>query len=169
STAHAVKVPLALLAEHPGWCVFPIKRGEKKPPLFLDELRLASGNRKQVESWAKLHPNCNWGLSCAKSRVIVVDVDCKPGKVGRDSLNMLELEWGPLPPTLTAQSPSGGLHLYFSETNIVRHRMKLNAFGRDVDSTNYVLLPDSILRARPSEGQYPGRYRFTNRLPVAPA
>jgi len=74
-----------------------------------------------------------------------------------------------LPPTLTARSPSGGIHFYFSETNVVRHRVKQNAFGRDVDSTGYVLIPDSILRAHKAKGQYPGRYRFTNQLPVAPA
>lgn len=169
ATGNTVNPPLVLLAQHPGWCVFPIMCGEKKPPLLDDNLRLASNDPATIKQWAIEHPSCNWGLSCAKSHLIVVDVDTKPGKAGRDTLERLELEWGPLPPTLTARSPSGGLHFYYSETNVVRHRMKANAFGRDVDSTNYVLLPDSILRARPAENQFPGRYKFTNRLPVAPA
>jgi len=168
-TDNPVKTALALLKAHPHWYIFPIMRGEKKPPCFDDNLALASSDPAVVKRWAAQYPSCNWGLSCAKSRMIVVDVDTKPGKVGRDTLDMLQLEWGELPPTLTARSPSGGLHYYFSETNVVRHRMKVGAFGKDVESTNYVLLPDSILRERKSEGQFPGRYRFTRVLPVAPA
>src|SRR5579864_976129 len=162
ATAKPVKPPLALMSAYPAWCVFPIKRGRKYPPLFDDNLRLASSNATQVCAWGVKWPGCNWGLSVAKSHLIVMDVDSKIGKHGRLTLERLELIHGQLPETFEVRSPSGGRHIYFHETDTVRHRMKLNAFGRDVDSTNYVLLPGSAL----SVG---GSYRTTVKAMVAPA
>lgn len=157
-----VKPPLALMREHPAWCVFPIKRGAKNPPLFGGNLALASSSPTQVSAWAAQWPGCNWGLALARSHLVVLDVDQKPGKRGRETLENLELEHGPLPRTFTVRTPNNGLHIYFSETNTARHRMKLNAFGRDVDSTNYVLLPGSVLDVG-------GAYRTIVNELVAPA
>jgi hypothetical protein len=162
ATAKPVKPPLALMSAHPAWCVFPIKRGRKYPPLFDDNLRLASSNPTQIWSWGVQNPGCNWGLACARSHLIVMDVDQKLGKHGRNTLERLELIHGQLPETFEVRSPSGGRHIYFHETNIVRHRMKLSAFGRDVDSTNYVLLPGSVLSGV-------GAYRTVVKAMVAPA
>jgi hypothetical protein len=156
------KAPLALMSAHPAWCVFPIKCGQKYPPLFEDNLRRASNSPTQVSQWAAEFPGCNWGLACAKSHLIVMDVDQKPTKFGALTLERLELIHGQLPETFGVQSPSGGRHLYFTETNIVRHRMKVGAFGRDVDSTNYILLPGSVLSGV-------GSYRTINKAMVAPA
>src|SRR5664280_1088573 len=85
--ASAVKPPLALLAAHPAWCMFPLRHGGKEPARgFTDFNGRASNDRKVIEQWARDYPSCNWGLSLLKSRVIILDVDVKPGKVGADSL-----------------------------------------------------------------------------------
>lgn len=42
---------------------------------------------------------------------IAIDIDCKNGKDGYASFAELEAELGPLPPTLTQSTPSGGKHL----------------------------------------------------------
>jgi hypothetical protein len=150
------------MSAHPAWCVFPIKRGQKHPPLFDNNLALASNSPTQVSAWGAQWPGCNWGLALARSHLIVMDVDQKPGKRGVLTLERLEQLHGPLPRTFEVRSPSGGRHIYFHETNTVRHRMRVGAFGPDVDSTNYVLLPGSVL-----DGV--GPYRTTVKEMVAPA
>ena len=162
-----VKTPIALLREHPGWHVFPITVGRKAPPYFKDELRLASNDLARIEQWATEYVGCNWGLALARSHLIVPDVDVKPGKFGALTLERLELIHGQLPETFETRTPTGGRHIYFTETNIVRHRMKLSGFGRDVDSTNYVLLPGSVLSGFGNDTA--GRYRTTVKAMVAPA
>lgn len=162
TAAKPVKPPLALMREHPAWCVLPIKAGAKEPPLFTRNLELASNNPTQVCAWGVQFPGCNWGLAVARSHLIVMDVDQKPSKHGRLTLQRLEQLHGPLPRTFEVRSPSGGRHIYFTETNIVRHRMKVGAFGRDVDSTNYVLLSGSVV-------QGVGFYRTIVKELVAPA
>lgn len=150
------------MSGHPGWCLFPIRPGRKHPPLFDNNLALASNSTAQVWAWNVQFPGCNWGLSLAKSHLIVLDVDTKEGKQGRESLDRLELEHGRLPYTRRVRTPSGGEHIYFTETNVVRHRMRLDAFGPGIDSPNYVLVPSCTLTAG-------GSYRLTASGPVAPA
>jgi hypothetical protein len=59
------------------------------------------------------------------------------------------------------RSPSGGLHLYFGETDRVKNRMRVGVFGPKVDSTNYVLLPGSIVHGV--------AYKIIDYAPIAPA
>jgi len=88
----------------------------------------------------------------------------KPGKVGRETLDNLELINGALPSTYTVRTPSGGLHFYYDETSEVQHVFKLDGFGTDIDSTNYVLLAG----CRITVGSH-GSYTVHNSAPVAPA
>lgn len=48
-----------------------------------------------------------------RSGVWVLDIDGGAGKVGYDTLAALEAQHGPLPPTFTVSTPSGGEHRYF--------------------------------------------------------
>ena len=153
---------LNFLKEHPNWFLFPIRRLEKTPPLFKNELELASNDPKQIRKWYSNWPGCNWGIALKKSKLIVVDVDTKPGKRGQETFDMLELEHGDFPPTLRVKTPSGGVHLYYDEANGVVHKMAVSGFGPDVDSTNYVLVPGCWL----SSGTF---YEIIDRSPVAPA
>ena len=155
-------IALECLKQHPSWFLFPIKRLEKTPPCFNDNLRLASNDPEQIRKWYKLYPGCNWGVSLAKSKLVCVDVDQKPGKFGAQTLDALELERGILPDTFVVRTPSGGLHLYFNEANGVVHQMRVGAFGRDVDSTNYTLIPGCWLSTSATQG-----YEIINNVPVA--
>lgn len=155
-------IALSFLSAHPTCYLFPIRRLEKTPPVFKNELDTNNSNDpKQLRKWHTQFPGCNWGIALKKSKLIVVDVDTKLGKSGQESFDVLEFERGELPETLTVRSPSGGFHLYFEEANGVTHEMKLNAFGKDVDSTNYVLVPGCWL----SNGK---QYVTEKDLPLAP-
>ena len=55
-------IALECLKQHPSWFLFPIKRLEKTPPCFNDNLRLASNDPEQIRKWYKLYPGCNWGV-----------------------------------------------------------------------------------------------------------
>jgi hypothetical protein len=155
-------IALKFLKAHPNWFLFPIRRLEKTPPLFKNELELASNDPKQLRAWYMKWPGCNWGIALKKSKLIVVDVDTKPGKRGQQTFDTLELENGPFPVTLRVKTPSGGLHLYYNEANGVVHKMAVSGFGPDVDSTNYVLVPGCWL----SNG---AQYEIINDFPVADA
>lgn len=158
-----LSIALDILEAHPTWYLFPIKRLEKTPPLFKDELDTNnSNNPKIIKQWHDRFLGCNWGIALKRSKLIVVDVDTKPGKVGQGTFDDLELTYGRFPETLTVTTPSGGKHYYFDEANGVQHRMAVNGFGQDVDSTNYVLAPGCWL----STGD---QYEITTDAAVAPS
>ena len=49
------------------------------------------------------------------SRVLIIDIDTKPGKPnGWESIFDLMEEYGPLPETTSVITPSGGMHLYYA-------------------------------------------------------
>ena len=49
------------------------------------------------------------------SRVLVIDIDTKPGKPnGWESIFDLMKEYEPLPETTSVITPSGGMHLYYA-------------------------------------------------------
>jgi Bifunctional DNA primase/polymerase, N-terminal len=139
--------------------LFPIRYGEKSPPLIPENLKNASNDPEQIEAWGKRWPTCNWGVALKKSNLFVVDVDTKPGKVGRDTYDAHALanDW---PETETVRTPSGGLHYYHEG----EHRFALGeyGFGRDIDCPNYVLIPGCALRDGTS-------YEAINELPAVAA
>lgn len=156
----SLSVALDILKAHPTWYLFPIRRLEKAPPLFKNELELASNDPKTITKWATQFNGPNWGIALKKSKLVVPDVDTKPGKVGQQTLDDLELSYGALPDTLCIRTPSGGYHYYFNEANGVTHQMRVGGFGKDVDSTNYVVAPGCFL----SSG---GTYEIIRNVPVA--
>jgi len=156
-----------LLARVPSACMFPITPLRKRPPLLKDDLELAFNDVAAIEIWAKRAPGCNWGLATNKSRLIVMDVDVKSGKVGQDTLDKLELENGDLPRTLTVRTPSGGKHYYFKATDAMLTR-KVAAFGPDVDAPNYVLIPGCVLDGS-GKGDVAGEYTIIEDAPIADA
>ena len=159
-----LSIALDCLKAHPNWFLFPIKRGEKYPPLIPDNLNLASNNPLQIRKMHATWRGCNWGLSLAKSKLVVVDGDMKPGKVGEATLENLYTRHGAFPDTYIVRTPSGGFHFYFNEANGVTHKCRLgvSGFGKDVDSPNYVLLAGCGLLDTTM-------YEAINDAPVAPS
>lgn len=82
--------------------VFPLT-ADLKPVI-----KWRKGSCKGVASFPK-HKGA-FGIDCGKSGLVVLDVDVKNGKDGRESLKSLP----PLPDTFTVKTKSGGLHYYFS-------------------------------------------------------
>jgi hypothetical protein len=182
-SASTLHIALNALKAHPSWYLFPIMPGEKYPPLIPNNLEDASNDPEQIKKWHAKNFGCCWGLSLRKSRLIVVDVDTKPGKVGAATWNALtskhtdELGDFGTDETFVVETPSGGFHFYFNEANGVQHacRLGVHGFGADVDSPNYVLLAGCRINVTiPRIQDVPPctlqvRYRTVQQLPIAPA
>ncbi len=128
---------LEYVSYNPARYLFPIKAGAKFPPLIRQNLINASNDPSQIRRWHAKWPGCNWGLALKKSDLLVVDIDSKAGKVGQETFDWLDLQFG-FPQTECVRTPSGGTHRYY----IGRHIFALGkyGFGQDIDSPNYVLI-----------------------------
>ncbi|HEY5305174.1 MAG TPA: bifunctional DNA primase/polymerase [Pseudolabrys sp.] len=155
----SLDLALAYVAADAGRFLFPIKKGAKSPPLIADNLDRASNDPAQIRAWSKQFPDCNWGLALRMSHLIVADVDTKPGKVGQQTYDALDLEYG-WPKTETVTTPSGGLHYYFDGPHVFA--LGEHGFGKDIDSPNYVLIPGCRLADGTS-------YEAIDDTPVIPA
>jgi len=134
----ATAMALRLLELHPNWYFFKIDRGTKAGGMPKGNISTAATNDpKVIDKWPI---NCNVGLALKKSGLIVADVDVKSGKVGADTLDNLELEYGLMPETYTVRTGSGGTHYYYTETDTTKHVQGNNKFGQDIDCPGYVLI-----------------------------
>jgi hypothetical protein len=97
------------------------------------------------------NPGANLGIA-VPAGFVVLDVDVKGSADGRATLAAFELEHEPLPPTLRAATPSGGMHLWFrvpagvDVPNAVgfAHGLDTRAGGK-----GYVLAAPSVIDGRP--------------------
>lgn len=145
----ASNIDAALDLTKRGFHVFPIKPGAKDPPLVKWKTGATNDPNKIRCLWAD-YPAANIGVATGPSGLFVVDVDVRDGKPGEQSLDFLELDWGELPPTLTARTASGGRHLYFK--GAVKSRNGYLGEGVDAKSLGgYVVAPGSRLE---DGGQY---------------
>jgi len=141
--AQSLDLALAYSRRHPTRYLFPIRAGAKSPPCFPGNLVKASNDPAVLTRWAKKYPGCNWGVSLAKSSLLVVDVDCKPGQLGDQTFDGLSVAYG-WPDTETVRTPNGGRHHYYDGPHIFA--LGKNGFGLGVDSPNYVLIPGSEIK-----------------------
>jgi P4 family phage/plasmid primase-like protien len=103
----------------------------------------ASRDPYQIGVWEKQFPNCNWGVDCGGSGLVVIDVDPKDG--GFTSIETLESEVGPLPTTLRSRTGSGGMHLFYRSTTVEVPSRVGWLKGVDIRSRGgYVVLPPGI-------------------------
>jgi hypothetical protein len=85
------------------------------------------------------------GLVPGSMGVVVIDVDVKGGKVGKESLEAWEAEHGKLPRDLVVTTPSGGFHIYMRKINRTEHFGNCR-FAPDIDVRSdggYVIAPGS--------------------------
>jgi hypothetical protein len=118
-----------------------------------------------VASYWHRHPGANIGIRPTRG-VIVLDVDPRNG--GDERLQRLMAEHGPLPPTWTAATGSGGQHLWFA-VEVVRGPIRGHLCpGVDIKhgGTGYVVAPPSV---HPSGGVYRWSIPPTGRPAPAPA
>lgn len=104
---------MALQYAKKGLSVIPIIRGGKRPTVT-DWVNVCSTNTKKITSWFN-DQDSNIGIVTGRvSNIIVIDIDTKGDLDGRRSIAEKEAELDCyLPPTVTAKTQSGGLHLFF--------------------------------------------------------
>jgi hypothetical protein len=150
-----------------GFSVFPVD-GEIKKPLLTDWPRRATCSRGRIRRqhdyfWKALGYEPYWGVAPGLSGILPVDVDVKNGKLGQQTYDWFEIEYG-WPPTLMSSSPSrGGFHCWY-------YGPRLYSLGRSssphpgVDFAPYLVLPGGPPRKK--DGR---RYEWINDLPIATA
>jgi hypothetical protein len=156
------------------WAVFPLRPGDKRPAGHAERLcpgtgRCADGHRKP-EQRATIDPDMvmaawsqqpyNIGIATGPSGLLVVDLDVlKPDEPegtpdGVQSLLALcERAGKTLPATYRVRTPSGGHHLYFTQSPGTRLHSTAGRLGHHIDTRGwggYVVAPGSTTR----EGTY---------------
>jgi hypothetical protein len=135
----------ALALAQRGFSVLPIARDTKQP----DSLLTARGwmdatqDADTIAGWFDVRPSCNVGLACGpKFNIVVVDIDCKNGAPGLETARRL---FPSEPLTLTAGTPSGGIHHYFRHPGVA---LAAKLPGIDIKGAcgcGYVVAPPSVL------------------------
>ncbi|MCP4965712.1 MAG: AAA family ATPase [bacterium] len=97
-----------------GWRAIPITPGRKYPPLK-EWQHLATSDLDTITKWwTGLYKDYGIGIATGSgSGFWVLDVDVGEGKQGFFSFREMVHQYGKLPPTITAHTGSGGLHLLF--------------------------------------------------------
>ena len=136
--------PEIIAAAGRGWRLFPVKDGDKKPPLLKDWPAKASSDLSQLEAWATRFPGCNWGLACGPdSGVYALDID---GDAGKASVAEWERSGLLLPSTRTHKTPRG-LHLLFRWPAGFNFTISGGKLGPGLDERGdrgYILAPPSL-------------------------
>lgn len=129
-----------------GLPVIPIKRGRKKPPYIKGWPDLASTDPNVIKQWWTEFPQANVAIVTGRrSGLVVLDVDKKTG--GFDSLKQLLEKYGPLPETLSADTPRGGKHYFFRTKRKFQNSAGKIANGIDVRGDDgYVVVAPSVFR-----------------------
>ena len=155
-----------------GWHVFPAPPGEKKSYKSAEY----SGGRQWGATTDELEvhrdfgrwPSANVGIVTGpKSDIFVIECDTTEGHDvdGIASLEALEAEYGVLPETLMAASPSGSIHRYFNYPANVTIKNSASDIGPGVDvrgDGGMVIAPPSVKHGK-------GTYKWLNNNPIADA
>ncbi|MFG1329628.1 DUF3987 domain-containing protein [Xanthobacter autotrophicus] len=132
-----------------GWPVFPCDPATKAP-LTDHGHRDATTAAPAIIAWWKRWPEAMIGLPTgAASGVWVLDLDVDGAKKidGRDALDQLEATHGQLPNGPCAETPRGGVHIFFRHDpeRLVRNSVGKVASGIDVRGDGgYVVLAPSV-------------------------
>jgi hypothetical protein len=110
-------------AQERGWPVFPTKL-VPRPDGTLNKIPCikwgtgASCDPAVIRQWWARWPDAVISIPTGKqSGVVVLDIDCKKGRNGFDTLGY-QLDKGVLPDTPMSHTPSGGLHVFFARTEV---------------------------------------------------
>lgn len=125
----------ALELARAGFSVFPIKAGDKRPPLVKQGFYAATTDAATIERWWGLFPDANIGIRTGNG-LAVVDIDPRNGGAVP---NWLDVD------TRRVVTPTGGLHFYYLVEGPVRCSSGRLAPGVDVKADGgYVLAPPSV-------------------------
>ena len=131
-----------------GWRVFPVKPGEKAPPLIADWPNKATTDPEQLTQWWKQWPSANVAIATGKG-LVVLDVDYDKG--GAYSMRSLR-EKNKIPTMPTAETPGPGCHHYFLNSGEEMGNKVDFMPGLDLRGAGgYVIAPPSV---HPNGGVY---------------
>jgi hypothetical protein len=141
--------------------VFPCKLD--KSPQTPNGFKNATANNEQVANLWRRKPEASIGIPTGSpSGFIVLDVDTDKG--GDASLTVLDERIGGLPPTMTARSGSGGIHLYYKVPEGVEIRNSAGRLGVGLDIRG----EGGYIIAAPSPHPSGGTYQWTSFEEPAP-
>ena len=146
SSAH-VDLEAALSMARDGMKIIPVKP-LGKAPLIPDWNNRASSDLDIIRAWRDQFPDCNFGIACGPSNLVVVDLDVKHGKDGLAAWK--ELTQGLFNNTFSVETPSGGIHFYYRGSDF---RNSVEAVGSGIDvrgDGGFVVAPWS----RTEQGMY---------------
>lgn len=110
------------------WPVFPCRENDKRP-LIEKGLHAATTDESMIQQLWRENPRANIGVPCGPN-FWVLDIDPRHG--GAEALAQLEERHGEIPQTLTAKTPSGGVHYYFHPSADARNSAGKVGPGIDV-------------------------------------
>lgn len=114
-----------------------------KTPIVTKWTELATTDREVIQRWARVNPNCNWGVATGpESGVFVVDIDPKNG--GEATWEKIASQQKPFT-TWTVRTGSGGTHYYFEYPPKITVRNRRIGIGVDTRGSNgQIVVPPSI-------------------------
>ncbi len=147
--------------------VFPIKAGEKAPPLTQNGFKDASTDPETIKRWWRQFPEANIGIRC--NGLLVADFD---GKIGAESKAQLEAKFGKLLATWTIRTGGGtkaepkeqGLHYVYKAPKELNIRPGADKYGYPKFD---IRANDSYIVAEPSATRLP--YKTVDNSPIAVA
>jgi hypothetical protein len=141
-----------------GFKVFPLKPNEKTPALTGWQEWARNCSEKSIREHAEKYPSMNWGVALYLTEHSAVDIDCKNGAKGFESMLALAKADKGLLPTLTVKTPSGGKHLYYK--GVAKNSASKVADGIDIRGQGgYLVAPGSVINGI--------AYEFDGDLPIA--
>jgi putative DNA primase/helicase len=140
--------------KHLGLRIFPLHPGGKRP-IFSGWPESATDDPQQLSAWWREHLAANIGVLLGEpSGVFLFDVDVKdatkdkPAVNGYKTLEKLEKEHGPLPPTWRAKTGGGGEHYFFKHPGFhVSNADGTRAYWKGIDikgERGYAVLAPSL-------------------------
>ena len=115
-----------------------------KHPIPKAGVKAASRDPRTINAWWKRTPFANIAVATGHDGLFVVDVDVSGDKPGKESLDRLTDQFGPLPDTLQQITGSGGAHYFFCSTLDIHN--STDRIGKAIDvrgKGGYVILPPS--------------------------
>lgn len=133
-----------------GW-VIPLKPGGKTPAVK-DWQAWATRDPAKITAHWSAYPNHNIGIYTGKfgdnEALLAVDVDCKHGARGYETILAHEIEGRDLTPTYISTTPSGGKHILYRVPAAVKQGAHVLGPGVDIRSAGgYIVAPGSEVEA----------------------
>lgn len=142
-----LKVDYALQLAAQGFYVFPCYPNDKRPRGDGWQAR-STRSPEQIRAMWSNFPDDNIGIDCEKSGLVIIDIDNKNGKNGSAAVSEWQAAHGQFTGTVTAETPSGGYHLYY-RGQAVKGVLGLCGGSVDIRSKgNLVIAPGSEINGK---------------------